>query len=31
VLLRNRDRIQLLWPPTQDHLAAIIRGKREQS
>ena len=27
VLLRNRDRIQLLWPPVFDHLVAIIRGK----
>ena len=31
VLLRNRDRIQLLWPPVMDHLTAIIRGKREHA
>jgi hypothetical protein len=27
VLLRNRDRLSLLWPPVFDHLCAIIRGK----
>jgi hypothetical protein len=27
VLLRNRDRLSLLWPPVLDHLSAIIRGK----
>jgi hypothetical protein len=27
VLLRNRDRLPLLWPPVFDHLASIIRGK----
>eukprot|EP00877_Chromochloris_zofingiensis_P013112 jgi/Chrzof1/8054/UNPLg00099.t1 len=27
VLLRNRDRIQLLWPPVMEHLTAIIRGR----
>eukprot|EP00878_Enallax_costatus_P015929 GHUV01016699.1.p1 GENE.GHUV01016699.1~~GHUV01016699.1.p1 ORF type:complete len:757 (+),score=260.66 GHUV01016699.1:586-2856(+) len=27
VLLRNRDRLSLLWPPVFDHLSAIIRGK----
>lgn len=27
VLLRNRDRLPLLWPPVFEHLAAIIRGK----
>lgn len=27
VLLRNRDRIALLWPTVFDHLAAVVRGK----
>lgn len=27
VLLRNRDRLPLLWPPVFDHLASIIKGK----
>jgi len=27
VLLRNRDRLQLLWPPVFDHLAGIIKGR----
>lgn len=27
MLLRNRDRLPLLWPPVFDHLASIIRGK----
>lgn len=27
VLLRNRDRLPLLWQPVFDHLASIIKGK----
>lgn len=27
VLLRNRDRLALVWPPVFEHLTAIMRGK----